>query len=213
MLTVAVLMIAQASSFAGQISEEMPILLNPGSIITTQDYPQESLRKNEFGVASIVIGVSQNGRASSCEVTESTGFPTLDQATCNLFKERSRFRQDDDVAGEGNLREYRTSVAWGVEGHWSSTLIEFPLQVSRIPADYRSPVNARITFDQSGRMRACAITKSSGSDEADKVVCAYAKDQIVINPPKGTSSNSPAMAIRFLQSTLSLRSNSRTKSR
>ena len=56
-----------------------------------QRYPAESLRAKETGAPTITICISDVGAVDSVEVTESSGFPRLDQAAVGIGRE-ARFK-------------------------------------------------------------------------------------------------------------------------
>ncbi|WP_082450878.1 energy transducer TonB [Sphingomonas sp. Leaf22] len=182
-----------------------PQLRNPQALITYEDYPTESLRRNEYGIVSIMITVSTDGKVSTCQVTESSGFATLDLATCSLFNKRAKFEPAKDAAGLPIEGKYRLSNSWGLEEHQPRTTIDVPLQVSSVPSDYRSPVKARLVFDATGHVTACEVTTTSGSVVADRAACAYIKQQLAIAAPKSASMDIPPVAVRYLIASLSKR--------
>jgi len=190
---------------AASETSEAPRLRNPQAIITFQDYPTESLRRSEFGVVSTLLHVSIDGRVTSCTVTESSGFLKLDMKTCSLLKSRARFDPAKDAAGGPVAGEYRSANAWGVDEHQPRTTIDVSLQVSSVPADYRTPVKARLISDADGHISACEITATSGSNAADRAACAYVKQQLTIAAPKSMSDDVPAAAVRYLTASLSIR--------
>ena len=64
-----------------------------GASISSDDYPDASLRAEESGVTAIRFEVGTNGRVTpgSCSVTSSSGFDRLDKRTCQLAESRFRF--------------------------------------------------------------------------------------------------------------------------
>ena len=62
-----------------------------GNVFSDDDYPSASRRAEEEGVtrASYMVGV--DGRASQCEIVQSSGFKRLDDATCSIITRRFRF--------------------------------------------------------------------------------------------------------------------------
>jgi protein TonB len=60
-------------------------------LITTDDYPPSSLRREEQGKVEVRFDISEKGRVENCVVTKSVS-PDLDAATCRLIA--SRFKYD-----------------------------------------------------------------------------------------------------------------------
>lgn len=178
-------------------TSQTPRLMNPEAVLTRDDYPAESLRRNESGVVSTLLHISWDGRVSSCDVTESSGYATLDARTCALLKSRVRFEPTPSAGGDLLPREYRRADSWGVDDHQPTAELTIPLQVSRLPAEYRAPLKARLIFDVAGHNVTCDVTASSGSDAADRAACAYINRQFTVAPPKSGSSEVQAAAVRY----------------
>lgn len=64
-----------------------------GAAITTDDYPDASIRAEEQGVTQVRYEINEQGRVTpgSCQVTSSSGFDRLDRRTCELVERRFRF--------------------------------------------------------------------------------------------------------------------------
>ena len=72
---------------------------SPSSWVTTDDYPSRALREEQQGVTSIGYDVTADGRVENCHVTNSSGSPELDEATCKNFVRRARYTPAQDSAG------------------------------------------------------------------------------------------------------------------
>lgn len=192
----AILMLAatQTGAIAGEV--QPPRLRNAAAVITLQDYPQTALQHDEYGIVSIALSVSTEGKVTSCDVTETSGSNLLDKRTCALFKARAKF----DPATDGNHQPvsagFRTAVAWGADPYFSSTTIGFDLKVSRVPAGYQSPVRAKVIFDATGHAGSCDILQSSGSDAADQIACQQIRQQLTISAPKSMAATVTPEAVR-----------------
>ena len=64
---------------------------NPQALITSDDYPEGSLRNGEEGAVLIMFDVSEAGRAEHCRIVQSSGFDRLDATTCMLMLRRARY--------------------------------------------------------------------------------------------------------------------------
>lgn len=64
-----------------------------GATISTDDYPDASIRAEEQGLTVINYTIGTDGRvqAGSCRVTTSSGYERLDRRTCELAERRFRF--------------------------------------------------------------------------------------------------------------------------
>jgi TonB family protein len=60
-------------------------------LIGEDDYPEAALFNDQAGTTTFRLTVGTNGRASACEVLDSSGSPQLDITTCTLVRQRARF--------------------------------------------------------------------------------------------------------------------------
>lgn len=62
-----------------------------GNVFSDDDFPDASRRAEEAGVTRVSYTVDAEGKVSACNVTQSSGFPRLDDATCKIIMRRFRF--------------------------------------------------------------------------------------------------------------------------
>jgi protein TonB len=72
---------------------------NPGSWVSSDDYPPAALREERQGRVTIAFTINEQGRIENCRVTSSSGSPDLDEATCRLVTRRGRYAPAKDTAG------------------------------------------------------------------------------------------------------------------
>ena len=85
---------------------------NPGVWITVLDYPAISTANHEEGTTGFQLAVDSTGVATGCTITLSSGFPALDQQTCNVLMLRARFNPATDAAGNPVAGTFRSRVRW-----------------------------------------------------------------------------------------------------
>lgn len=86
---------------------------NPGAWFASADYPPAARRAEEQGAVSIALLIERDGTPSACEVTQSSGFKTLDEATCRLAVRRGHFRPATDAGGQPVVSRYKLPrVRW-----------------------------------------------------------------------------------------------------
>lgn len=66
--------------------------IGSSTTVSEDDYPPASLRAEEQGRAVITVSISTAGRVDGCSVTTSSGFPKLDEKSCQLASRRFRFK-------------------------------------------------------------------------------------------------------------------------
>jgi protein TonB len=84
----------------------------PSSWVTTDDYPSRALREGATGTTGFHLTVGPDGRASSCEVTSSSGNAELDAATCKYAQSRARFTPAKNGDGQPTTGTYSSRVRW-----------------------------------------------------------------------------------------------------
>lgn len=92
-------------------------LASEGGTISISDYPEESLKRDEQGMATAEYVVDENGRvrAGSCRITASSGHRRLDERTCAVIERRFRF--EPALLNGKAVPETRTqSIFWRLPG-------------------------------------------------------------------------------------------------
>ena len=87
---------------------------NPGSWATPDDYPNRALREEREGVTRFTVQVNAEGRVTSCNVTNSSGSPDLDDAACRSVSRRARFKTATNGEGEAVAGSWSSSVRWQI---------------------------------------------------------------------------------------------------
>lgn len=99
---------------SGGISTPAVPLGNPGTWVTTDDYPSMSLRLEEEGTARFRVHIGRDGRVKRCEITESSGSSLLDEQTCAALTFRARFAPARDAQGNPAIGSYSNTVRWEI---------------------------------------------------------------------------------------------------
>jgi len=61
------------------------------SFFSTDDYPEDALRRDEQGTTGARVHVGTDGRVTDCKVIESSGSASIDSQTCSIIRARFRF--------------------------------------------------------------------------------------------------------------------------
>jgi protein TonB len=95
---------------------DAPLKVLPDEIIrqtvTPDDYPIESLKRNEQGTVNFAVVVGTDGRVTSCGILHSSGSETLDSQTCRIMQERLRFRPALDSHGRPTEDRFAGTLNW-----------------------------------------------------------------------------------------------------
>lgn len=76
----------------------------------TENYPSRALREELTGAVGVRVVVNAVGRASSCEVTSSSGHRVLDDAACRGMMRYSRFNPALDSTGDPVSSEFSITI-------------------------------------------------------------------------------------------------------
>jgi protein TonB len=83
--------------------------------VTRNDYPAQDLREGNEGTVRFRLGVSADGKVTSCTVTGSSTFPRLDAAACAKLIQRGRFEPATDENGTKVAGTWYNAVRWSIE--------------------------------------------------------------------------------------------------
>ena len=78
------------------------------------DYPAESLRAGHEGTVGFTVVVNERGRAESCEVTSSSGWPDLDAGACRTLKLHARFNPATDETGKKVKSTFSSKIKYKI---------------------------------------------------------------------------------------------------
>lgn len=73
---------------------------NPGSWVTSDDYPASALRDGLQGKSTLTFNINAEGKIEGCRVTGSSGSSVLDEAACRLVTRRGRYSPAKDQNGQ-----------------------------------------------------------------------------------------------------------------
>lgn len=73
-------------------------------------YPPRALAAAEQGLVGFIVTLDKMGAPTSCEVTQSSGFPQLDAETCSVITLHAMFGTNEGV-GSGSS-SHKGTIAW-----------------------------------------------------------------------------------------------------
>ncbi|MCW3849248.1 energy transducer TonB [Sphingomonas sp. LB-2] len=80
--------------------------------VSSADYPREARRKNMRGVVTFRLEVSAAGCPTACTIVKSSGYPLLDDTTCELMLARARFKPKLDADGQPVAASVTKQFSW-----------------------------------------------------------------------------------------------------
>src|SRR5690606_25130383 len=81
-----------AEDSAESLPSDPEPIRSPGSWANGDDYPASELSKGIEGVTRFELEISDEGKATNCSVTESSGSAVLDKTACEKVLSRGKFR-------------------------------------------------------------------------------------------------------------------------
>jgi TonB family protein len=104
-----------APTSEGRVEAAEPAAPLQSSYITSDDYPEEAIAKEERGTVNYLLTIGTDGAPTDCVVTNSSGSSSLDSATCRIMMERARFRPAKNAAGKPTVGAYEGKITWRLE--------------------------------------------------------------------------------------------------
>jgi TonB family protein len=73
-------------------------------------YPPRALAAGEQGVVGFTVTLDKTGSPTSCEVTQSSGFPRLDEETCTVITQNAVFGTNEGLGSRSS--SHKGTIAW-----------------------------------------------------------------------------------------------------
>jgi TonB family protein len=89
-----------------------PVPLDFQNLMTSDDYPTDSLLKNDEGVVRFAVTISPEGAPAACTIAQGSGSEFLDATTCSLVMARAHFKPAHDDKGQPITAVYRGNLRW-----------------------------------------------------------------------------------------------------
>jgi len=88
---------------------------SPAAWVTPDDYPQDVLHRGGQGTVGVAFVVDGYGKATQCRVTGTSGFRSLDMATCELIERRARYTPARDGQGRAIESPQTLRFRWEID--------------------------------------------------------------------------------------------------
>lgn len=211
MLTMMLLLAMQGAPAQGEGAETgLAPATNPGSWVTSYDYPASAMREEREGTTGFKLTIGTDGLPTGCEITAPSGHADLDAETCRLIMERARFTPGRNARGEAAGGTYSNRIRWQIPeggGHavevagfgldpgldsWPRAAIPDDAFTRIDPAAHYPPaalaareqgtVHMELTVDSAGRVSACKVNESSLSAALDDAACGLMRSEGKFSP-------------------------------
>ena len=104
-----ILFIAAVAASVPTVASAQRSDLNNAEVIR-QLYPPRALAAGEQGVVGFEVALDKAGHPTACQVTQSSGFPRLDEETCTVITQHAVFGTNQGV-GSGSSK-HKGTIAW-----------------------------------------------------------------------------------------------------
>lgn len=156
-----------------------PTPATTGPWMTSDDYPASEMRRGHVGSLAFILDVAASGLPTACTVAVSSGYSILDKAACSILMKRARFAPARGPQGEAIHGYYFGRFNWALPDQpqeqamrsHSTTPNMIDLAAPAVLGTYEQPLEAKVTFDPAGRVEACEVTRTSGSQVLDRFAC------------------------------------------
>ena len=144
---VSVTMLVLASSAVAQ--DGVPQMRRDQNRIMFSSYPPDALKRKEEGTVGVAVRTDRNGTMLDCEVTKSSGFASLDRASCAMLLAYGRTKPFLSADGRRVQHAQDGTVVWRLpDGRGSSA--------EAVAASSLSPI---------------ASGKSAGGTTGERMIC------------------------------------------
>lgn len=176
-----------------------------GTWMTDDDYPAEERRLGHSGTVGWQLRIDRSGRPAACEVLQSSGYPTLDQATCDIVVRRLRLKPARDEKGKATEGTFKGRFTWqasqaarndtAAKTHEERGPVMLDLTVASLPTSYARPVQLKVHVGTDATMQDCAVELSSGSPAVDRAACQQVRQMPVSSGETRLKSGADAAVI------------------
>jgi TonB family protein len=176
---------------------------SPGYWTSDMDYPAGAVRRKEEGTVGFAMLIDPNGKVGQCLVTESSGFPELDQVTCGVMLVRGKFKPGRDENGKPIYDRYKGFLTWRLPGKGSSgrtpmSRVNEPdmiLEVQQLPQGEKEHIVSVVArTDDQGRVAYCEASPNGKSlPQLVATACAQLKSAYTAELKDETGNSLPAI--------------------
>jgi TonB family protein len=101
--------------------------------VMLNQYPPRARAAGEQGSVGFKVTLDNDGYATACEVTSSSGFPRLDNETCQLIMMRGTFKGISDANGRKTNGVHQGVIAWQLPKNEAAATAALPTVTASPP--------------------------------------------------------------------------------
>jgi periplasmic protein TonB len=115
-----VVALGTATALAAETGANVSAVQTRNAEFLLKHYPKRAIKNGEQGTVGFRASVSRHGVLESCEVTRSSGHPTLDAETCELIAKHANFEPARTSEGKTASVTHEGVVNWRLPGRSAS---------------------------------------------------------------------------------------------
>ena len=112
---------AVMSAATVDVDSGQAIRVNSNGEFIAKNYPAEALKRGEQGKVGFRLVVEPDGSLGSCEVTQSSGFKSLDTETCELIVRHAKLTPVRDSEGRSVRSVQQGFISWKLPANAAAT--------------------------------------------------------------------------------------------
>lgn len=148
-----------------------PPQMNPKNMrqiseVMFKNYPPRALLAGEQGPVYFVVTLDKDAHPTSCQVTHGSGYPLLDQETCDLIVQHAVFNSAKDANGRVRAGVHEGVVNWTIPGQTPAPINPIPLTAETAP-EKQVCRNTQRVGSLAGVQRTC-MTQSEWARQTDQ---------------------------------------------
>jgi TonB family protein len=116
--------------FSGAAWSAEPSPSNPSPWETfLKFYPPRAIAAREEGAVGFKVSLDSKGLVAGCEVTHSSGYPRLDDETCQIIALHAQFKPDPNISSS-QVRTHEGLIAWKLPTSSAALAAPKPVEAS-----------------------------------------------------------------------------------
>jgi TonB family protein len=185
-----ILMLAAAvlPGFSSAIRPATP----PVGWLSHKDYPVDAVINQRTGTARVRLEIKPDGSPSGCDVIDSSGVRSIDEATCLALLGRARFAPIRGPGDEPLAAVYSHTAVWTLPGIRNSVrpaAFDLEVGVTALPAGVKSParITTQLIVGADGAIESCSADSGDAIPVLGKVACDQVKALLKARPARDAS--------------------------
>jgi len=159
---------------------------HPGSWQSNDDYPTDAFRNRQFGTVKYRLTIDATGKPTACHLTGSSGYSALDEKTCSVIRNSTRFEPARDDAGKDIVSDLDGTFTWSFPNGPStpnpvsvlaSEPVDLAVGLQAVPKSYANPALLRLVY-AGDKPKGCTVEIGTGNGKLDAVACEQAIGQV-----------------------------------